>query len=66
MSGIAAGEIRPIPDSITLSIMAVTSFAVDTQLAHPETAIGLDGLRKMLDVIFQGIANPRISPQEAS
>ncbi len=66
MVGIAVGEIRPIPDFVTMSIMAVTSFAVDTHLAHPETAIGLDGLRKTLDVIFQGIAIPRTSPQEAS
>lgn len=57
--GIAAGELRDAdPGDVTLALMGVLSFNMDLDLAHPELGLGRDGLRRVLDLIFSGLAAP--------
>ena len=57
--GIAAGEIRAAnPEDVTLALMGVLSFNMDLTLAHPEIGLGRDGFRRVLDLLFSGLAAP--------
>lgn len=57
--GIAAGELRAAdPGDVTLALMGVLSFNMDLDLAHPELGLGSDGLRRVLDLLFSGVAAP--------
>ncbi len=57
--GIAAGELRAAdPGDVTLALMGVLSFNMDLDLAHPELGLGRDGLRRVLDLLFSGLAVP--------
>ena len=57
--GIAAGELRSAnPDDVTLALMGVLSFNMDLTLAHPEIGLGRDGFRRVLDLLFSGVAAP--------
>lgn len=63
--GIAAGELRPAdPEVVTLAIVGVLSFNMDLNLAHPDLGLGQDGLRRTLDLVFEGIAVPAAETQE--
>ncbi len=63
--GIAAGDLRPAdPQDVTLALMGVLSFNMDLTLAHPELGLGQDGLRRTLDLVFEGLAAPRNAQQE--
>lgn len=67
--GIAAGEIRAAdPGDVTLALMGVLSFNMDLTLAHPELGLGKDGFRRVLDLLFSGLAAPTTPPmhQETS
>lgn len=67
--GIAKGELRAAePQDITLALMGVLSFNMDLTLAHPELGLGKDGLRRVLDLLFSGLAAPAPPPlnQETS
>lgn len=69
VEGIAAGEIRAAdPEDVTLALMGVLSFNMDLALAHPELGLGKDGFRRVLDLLFSGLAAPATSPvyQETS
>ena len=58
-NGIAAGDLRAAdPDDMTLALMGVLSFNMDLTLAHPELGLGQDGLRRVLDLVFTGLAAP--------
>jgi TetR/AcrR family transcriptional regulator len=60
--GIAAGELRAAdPDAVTLALMGVLSFNMDLDLAHPELGLGRDGLRRVLDLLFSGLAVPALT-----
>ena len=61
--GIASGELRAAePDDVTLALMGVLSFNMDLTLAHPELGLGKDGLRRVLDLLFSGLAAPAPHP----
>ena len=65
--GIAAGELRAAdPADMTLALMGVLSFTMDLTLARPELGVGKDGLRRALDLLFQGLAAPRPAFQETT
>ena len=67
--GIASGELRAAePDDMTLALMGVLTFNMDLTLAHPELGLGKDGLRRVLDLLFSGLAAPTRPPthQETS
>ncbi len=67
--GIAAGELRAADrEDVTLALMGVLSFNMDLDLAHPELGLGRDGLRRVLDILFAGLAAPALTPahQETS
>lgn len=69
IEGIAAGEIRAAdPEDVTLALMGVLSFNMDLTLAHPELGLGKDGFRRVLDLLFSGVAAPPTPPacQETS
>lgn len=56
--GIATGELRAAdPADMTLALMGVLSFTMDLTLARPELGVGKDGLRRALDLLFQGLAS---------
>ncbi|MBK9089528.1 MAG: TetR/AcrR family transcriptional regulator [Holophagales bacterium] len=60
--GIAAGELRAAdPDDVTLALMGVLSFNMDLDLAHPELGLGRDGFRRVLDLLFSGVAAPTLT-----
>jgi AcrR family transcriptional regulator len=60
--GIAAGELRAAdPEDVTLALMGVLSFNMDLDLAHPELGLGRDGLRRVLDLVFSGLAAPALT-----
>lgn len=62
--GIASGELRAAdPGDVTLALMGVLSFNMDLDLAHPEIGLGRDGLRRVLDLLFSGVAAPATSPR---
>lgn len=57
--GIASGELRAAdPNDMTLVLMGVLSFTMDLTLARPELGVGKDGLRRVLDLLFKGLAAP--------
>jgi AcrR family transcriptional regulator len=61
--GIASGELRTAdPGDVTLALMGVLSFNMDLDLAHPELGLGRDGLRRVLDLLFSGLATPTTPP----
>ena len=61
VEGIAAGEIRAAnPEDVTLALMGVLSFNMDLTLAHPEIGLGRDGFRRVLDLLFSGLAAPAL------
>lgn len=55
--GIRAREIRAArPQDTALTILGVLSVAVEAELAQQPMVIGRNGLRRMLDLVFSGIA----------
>lgn len=65
--GISAGDLRAAdPQDVTLALMGVLSFNMDLTLAHPELGLGQDGLRRTLDLVFEGLAAPRTATQESA
>ncbi len=65
VEGISTGELRATdPTTVTFTIVGVLSFNMDLDLAHPELGLGQDGLRRMLDLIFEGLAAPSPATQE--
>jgi TetR/AcrR family transcriptional regulator len=55
--GIAAGDLRPAPpEDIVHAFMGALSFSFDVHLAHPDWSRGLDGLRRVVDLLFLGLA----------
>jgi AcrR family transcriptional regulator len=61
--GLAAGELRAAePGDVTLALMGILSFNMDLDLAHPELGLGSDGLRRVLDLVFSGLAAPVPTP----
>ena len=63
VEGIASGELRTAePYDVTLALMGVLSFNMDLTLAHPELGLGRDGLRRVLDILFSGLAAPALIP----
>ena len=59
--GVASGELRAVsPEDATLALMGVLSFNMDLTLAHPELGLGKDGFRRVLDLVFAGVAAPAL------
>jgi AcrR family transcriptional regulator len=65
--GIATRELRAAdPADMTLALMGVLSFTMDLTLARPNLGVGKDGLRRALDLLFEGLAAPGPASQETS
>lgn len=65
--GIAAGELRAgDPADMTLALMGVLSFTMDLTLARPELGAGKDGLRRSIDLLFDGLAASSPASKETS
>jgi len=55
--GIRRGEFRKgNPEDLTWAVIGVINVAMELHLCHPERALGREGLGRVLDVIFHGIA----------
>jgi hypothetical protein len=54
--GISKGEFRDgnAPD-MTWAILGATNIAIETELSHPDMALGRKGLARVLNVIFDGL-----------
>ena len=54
--GIADGSLRNGDQkAMTWTVVAAVYLAIDAELYHPEAAPGRDGLKRMLELIFQGL-----------
>ena len=57
--GIARGELRPVdPADAAHAFISVLSFSMDFHLVYPELSQGKAGLRRVLDLLYQGFGNP--------
>jgi len=55
--GIRRGELRKgNAEDLTWAVIGAINVAMELHLCHPERALGRDGLGRVLDVIFDGIA----------
>ena len=62
--GIARGELGAAdPFDVAQALIGALSFSIDVHLVHPEWGTGIAGLRRVLDLLFQGLARP--ASQEA-
>ena len=65
--GIASGELRRVnPTDASRVLAAVLSHTMDLALVLPRQAQGKAGLRRALDLVFQGLAAPFLHPEKAS
>jgi TetR/AcrR family transcriptional regulator len=65
--GIASGELRRVNAGDASRVLAaVLSHAMDLALVFPRQAQGKAGLRRALDLVFQGLAAPSPQPERAS
>lgn len=59
--GIATGELSAgSVEDTTLALLGATNVCMELELAHPEMQVGEPGLRRVLDVVFDG-ASPVVS-----
>lgn len=62
--GVASGELRRAdPTDASRILAAVLSHTMDLALAFPRLAQGKAGLRRALDLVFQGLAAPHPHPE---
>lgn len=55
--GMRRGEFRKgNPEDLTWAVIGVINVAMELHLCHPERALGREGLGRVLDVIFDGMA----------
>ena len=60
-------EVHKLQAKYVAGLEAAVAEAVDTgNLAHPELGLGQDGLRRTLDLVFEGLAAPRTATQESA
>jgi TetR/AcrR family transcriptional regulator len=65
--GVASGELRRVnPADASLVLAAVLSVTMDLALVLPRQAQGKAGLRRALDLVFQGLVAPSPHPEKAS
>ncbi len=58
--GIARGELRRAdPEAVVLAVTGAMSACIESNICHPERAIGREALGKVLDAVFRGIAAGR-------
>ncbi len=58
--GIAKGELRPAPvDDIVVAINGVIEGCTDQEINPHARPVGLDGMRRVLDLIFEGLSPER-------
>ncbi|MBI5442345.1 MAG: TetR/AcrR family transcriptional regulator [Deltaproteobacteria bacterium] len=58
--GIRAGELRPgDPEATMWALLGAVNIAMEVELCHPELTFGREGLRRVLEAIFRGVASPR-------
>lgn len=58
--GIRSGEIKPIPvPEAVWAVIGTMNIAMEVDLCHPEQSLGREGLARLLNSVFDGIAVPR-------
>ncbi len=63
--GVRMGEFRTAdPQDLALAIGGIFAICHDIELIHPEMAVGPNGLRRILDLILNGIAVDGVSGKE--
>ncbi len=64
--GIASGELRRVsPGDVSRILAAVLAHSMDLALVFPRQSQGKAGLRRALDLVFQGLAAPSPHPENA-
>jgi TetR/AcrR family transcriptional regulator len=57
--GISKGEILPVPiEDAMWTVVGALNIAMEVDLCHPEQSLGREGLRRILNLVFDGIAAP--------
>ena len=65
--GIRAGEIRDIPVQDAMwSVIGALNIAMEVDLCHPEQSLGREGMARLLDAVFDGIALPAMPPKSTA
>lgn len=55
--GFRAGELRPVPvEDAMWAVVGTLNIAIEVALCHPEESLGREGLRRTLNLIFDGLA----------
>ncbi len=58
--GIRSGEIKPVPVPEAMwAVIGAVSIAMEVDLCHPEQSLGRDGLARLLNSVFDGIADAK-------
>jgi hypothetical protein len=65
--GIRSGEFRKKnPVDMTWALIGAVNVAMESRLCHPEIGLDREGLARVLDVIFEGIAAEAGGPKEVA
>lgn len=55
--GLEAGELRPMPvEQAMWAVVGALNIAMEVDLCHPEQSLGREGLKRLIDTIFDGLA----------
>ena len=58
--GIRSGEIKPVPVPEAMwAVIGAVNIAMEVDLCHPEQSLGRDGLARLLNSVFDGIADAK-------
>lgn len=57
--GLEKGELRPMPvEPAMWAVVGALNIAMEVDLCHPEQSLGREGLRRLIDSLFDGLAAP--------
>ncbi len=64
--GIRSGEIKPMPVPEAMwAVIGALNIAMEVDLCHPEQSLGREGLARLLDTVFEGLAASATPPKNA-
>jgi TetR/AcrR family transcriptional regulator len=56
--GIRSGEFRPVnPEDAVWAVLGAVNVATEVELCHPSQSLGRDGVRRILEIVLEGIAS---------
>jgi AcrR family transcriptional regulator len=62
--GIRSGEIKPMPvPEATWAVIGALNIAMEVDLCHPEQSLGREGMARLLNTVFEGLAAAPAPPK---